>query len=514
MKAKTTITGVALALAIALTAGVATVFAVHNDNLFELGPGIAGDEGGLTNILGDGLPGNGPDWADIFDQNGTVVSLFGGNGASFVKDDVSAGSALDRTVYSGGPSDKNKDTISQWTWTTSSVPAKDDITNAYAYVTTNPADGHLILYAGVEREDPSGSSHIDLEFFQNQIGLSEEPPCDAGQCTFTGTNKDGDLLVNMDFSQGGSFAGLSIRKRHEGVTNNYDLIENLNTQGCDANDTACAFANGGSINGGPWPNFDNHGAVITNLLTNSFTEFGIDVTALLGTTPCFASVQVKTRSSGSFTATLKDFALSSFQQCTATAATQIHSGPSVGPTHTAPDIQNTTVAVGTTVHDKATVTGTKGFPTPTGTVTFKRFTTKDCTGTSTDEADVALAEVVAPTPTTAGVAAAESSSFTPPAGFLSYQAVYNGDTNYPTPVSNTNPDCEPLTIVKTNSAVNTDIRQDNINGTTNSQSENQHRHDGRRRGHNHGNRCTRHSRSDGYRDVPAFRERQLLGYRG
>jgi hypothetical protein len=267
----------------------------------------------------------------------------------------------------------------------------------------------------------------------------------------------------MDFSQGGSFAGLSIRRRHEGVTNNYDLIENVNTQGCDANDTACAFANGGSINGGPWPNFDNHGAVITNLQTNSFTEFGLDITALLGTTPCFASVQVKTRSSGSFTSTLKDFSVSSFQQCTATAVTEIHSGPSVGPTHTAPDIQNTTVAVGTTVHDKAIVSGTKGFPTPTGTVTFNRFTTKDCTGTSTDEVNVALTEVAAPTPTTAGVAAAESSSFTPPAGFLSYQAVYNGDTNYPTPVTSL---CEPLTVVKINSAVNTDIRQDNINGGT------------------------------------------------
>jgi hypothetical protein len=92
----------ALALTIALTAGVATVLAVHNDNLFELGPGIATDEGGLTNILGDGVAGNGPDWADIFDQNGKVVNLFGGNGAVFVKDDVSAGSATDNTVYSGG----------------------------------------------------------------------------------------------------------------------------------------------------------------------------------------------------------------------------------------------------------------------------------------------------------------------------------------------------------------------------------------------------------------------------
>src|SRR5262249_42508504 len=158
-KKKTTI-GVALTVAFALAAGVATVLAVHDDNLFELGPGLGNDgtttgpEAGVTNILGDTVSTNGPDWADIFPNNtGTFVpGSFGGNGA-FVKDDVSAGSATDRTVYSGGPGDKNKDPISDWTWTTSSVPAKDDITNAYAYVKT-ASNGHLILYAGIEREDP------------------------------------------------------------------------------------------------------------------------------------------------------------------------------------------------------------------------------------------------------------------------------------------------------------------------------------------------------------------------
>src|SRR5438309_11629429 len=68
-------TAIALALGIGLIGGVATVSAVHSINLFELGPGLSSDEGGLTNILGDGNTANGPDCADICDANGNVVNL-------------------------------------------------------------------------------------------------------------------------------------------------------------------------------------------------------------------------------------------------------------------------------------------------------------------------------------------------------------------------------------------------------------------------------------------------------
>src|SRR5207249_2711162 len=110
-------------------------------NVFELGPGAANGDGtgesGVTNIRGDGSASNGPDWADIMTSGGAFnpSSGFDGEGA-FLKDDVSAGSFVDRTVYSGGPGDKNSDIIADWTWATSSVPAKDDITNAYAYTKT------------------------------------------------------------------------------------------------------------------------------------------------------------------------------------------------------------------------------------------------------------------------------------------------------------------------------------------------------------------------------------------
>ncbi len=78
-------------------------------------------------------------------------------------------------------------------------------------------------------------------------------------------------------------------------------------QGCNGEDTICAFNNGVAINGGPWPNFDRGGAVITELPANAFTEFGVNVTELLGANPCISTFMGKTRSSQSFTAELKDF---------------------------------------------------------------------------------------------------------------------------------------------------------------------------------------------------------------
>jgi hypothetical protein len=132
----------------------------------------------------------------------------------------------------------------------------------------------------------------------------------------------------------------------------------------------------------------------------------------------------------------------------------------VGATHVAPDIQNTTITRPALVHDKAIVTGEIGANTPTGTVTFNRFATANCTGSFTQEV-VGLIETAAPTATTAGIAAAESSTFDAPAGFLSYQAVYSGDLLYPAPVTSA---CEPLEVTILPSIVTTDIKEGNING--------------------------------------------------
>lgn len=429
--------------------------AVDNNGLFQLGDGNHTPGSGTIQPQNPVPP---PDWANLFDSSGNVVNLYGGITAAFVRDDISAGSAVDNTVYSGGPGDKNQDPISQWTWTTSSVPVKDDVGNAYAYAKTD-SNGHLIIYIGAERLSNGGDSHIDVEFFQKPVGLDHSVPCPSGQqCHFTGSNTNGDVLVNLDFTNGGTFAGLTVRERQEGATNNYVQVGSLSAQGCNTDGTICAYTNGGTIPGGSWPSFDSHGAVTNSLPSNAFAEYGVDVTALLGQNNlCFSTVQVKTRSSQSFTATLKDFALHGFEKCVANVATQIHSGND----DTGPDLQGTAVAALTVIHDEALATGTVGAPTPTGTVTFKRFATADCTGSSTDQSGVALTQSIAPTATTAGVATADSSNFTTSGGgFVSYMAVYSGDSIYPT----ANSPCEPLTVNKVNSAVNTDILGHDANG--------------------------------------------------
>src|SRR6266571_4320627 len=311
---------------------IPTTYAVHDDKIFELGPGVNTDEGGKTNILGDGNALNGPDWADIFGSTGNVVDLHGGLAAAFLKDDLSQSGAVDRTTFSGaGGSNKNNDPIAPpgdtWHWDTGNTPAKDDLSNVYAWATISPA-GDQVIYAGFERLDPSGDSHIDVELFQAQVRLNGSN--DAGFCTynlvdkdngchFNGTRTNGDVIVSMDFLTGGALGSVSVRQWSGSSYGS--AVVTLSGEGCNPADTICAFNNGGSINGGPWPNFDRHGTEITNLPKNAFTEFGLDVTALLSETPCLSTILGKTRSSQSFTAELKDFdGPLAFPICNATIA--------------------------------------------------------------------------------------------------------------------------------------------------------------------------------------------------
>jgi uncharacterized repeat protein (TIGR01451 family) len=97
----------------------------------------------------------------------------------------------------------------------------------------------------------------------------------------------------------------------------------------------------------------------------------------------------------------------------------------------------TSVVAGTVVHDKVFVQRTSAtpasVPNPTGNVIFHRYTTGDCTGTSTDQT-VALTQGDPSTAITA--------DFAPTAGSMSYKADYLGDANYPARSGA----CEPLTV--------------------------------------------------------------------
>src|SRR5262249_24398446 len=103
----------------------------------------------------------------------------------------------------------------------------------------------------------------------------------------------------------------------------------------------------------------------------------------------------------------------------------------------------TSVALGSTDHDQATVSGTS-FGTPTGSVAFTFYTNNSCDGTGTSAGNVALA---------AGVAHPSDAEGPLAAGGYSFKAVYSGDTNY----NGSTSDCEPLTVTKADSSTATDI---------------------------------------------------------
>ena len=110
----------------------------------------------------------------------------------------------------------------------------------------------------------------------------------------------------------------------------------------------------------------------------------------------------------------------------ATVATVIHNA-----SHTVV----TSVTVGTTVHDSASVTGTVG--TPTGTVTFSWFTSGDCLGTP--------AQTSGTFTLTSGAVDATTFTQTPnTSGSFGFQATYNGDGTYNSKVGS----CETLTVGK------------------------------------------------------------------
>lgn len=96
------------------------------------------------------------------------------------------------------------------------------------------------------------------------------------------------------------------------------------------------------------------------------------------------------------------------------------------------DITSTSVVAGTPVHDKAFVTGAVTGAPATGTVTFTRYATGNCTGPAT------TTEVV----TLAANGTAESATVTPAVGSWGYVATYSGDANYPGSVGV----CEPFTV--------------------------------------------------------------------
>jgi len=281
----------AFAIAIALMAGAGLVLAI-DQGIFEL-DGNAMDNPG----------GSGDDWDLLFGGKLNPPSVF-----SFVADPAP------QSIFTGGGSKDIYD-ISKWSWKNGSVPDKDNITNAYgaAYM----SNGHLVVYFGCDRFATNGDAFLAFWFFKNQITLKG-----TTEGTFNGQHEVGDILVLVNFPQG-SKTGPAIKvvkwnPAHPTAADNLELLSSGEVPPgsgavCASNDAACATTNL-TEQSSPWPYTPKDGSEGT-FPAQAFFEGGIDLTALLGSTPCFSSYLCESRSSESFTATLKDFVLGQLPVC-------------------------------------------------------------------------------------------------------------------------------------------------------------------------------------------------------
>lgn len=222
-----------------------------------------------------------------------------------------------------GQSNKDIQDVGQWLYDDARVtPDKDNLTHAFAKAyhvqvgATGPA--HLVIDFGADRFAINGDAAMGFWFFQDDVGRG--PANRRGVGAFEGEHVDGDILVQVDFVQGGTRANKIqiFAWRGDGLGTHGKLDQLAYQEGtgnavCTANNAACAQTNSVAWPS-PWAYTPKAGP--SGIFgVQSFFEGGIDVTALIGHEVCFSSFMAETRTSHSETAELKDFALGDFQLC-------------------------------------------------------------------------------------------------------------------------------------------------------------------------------------------------------
>jgi uncharacterized repeat protein (TIGR01451 family) len=286
----------------------------------------------------------GGDWNDV---NGGSADPFE---TVFITDPINGNG----DAYFTGGDTKDIADIPDWLWTINSQPQdKNDISNAYAAAFKD--NGDLIVYFGLDRYASNGAAQVGFWFLQDDFGLTGGPT-DGG---FSGKHVNGDVLVQIDFENGGANPVLRLYEWQNGLT----LVStggSCATAGSST--TRCAIAATASTNP-TWP-FDDKFDPGTgdDIPAGGFVEGGINLTDLGLDDGCFADFVAETRSSPSADSTLSDFASGDFELCdTPDIETQVWSNGS--------NLDNPgTINKGESVTDKAALTGDNG--TVTGSVEF------------------------------------------------------------------------------------------------------------------------------------------------
>jgi uncharacterized surface anchored protein len=200
---------------------------------------------------------------------------------------------VDQARRQDSPSGQSDDAFGQGTKENTAVPSvvsgsippnKSDLLEFGVFQERNE-DGNFLHLYWTRVQDPSGTTNMDFEFNQaTQISPNGVTP----------VRTVGDLLIIYDLAKGGTVPALSLR---QWIGSEWGLPVDLST---------AALATG-SINSNLIPQIDSDG--IGALDPRTFGEASIDLSIIFNPAECqsFGSAYLKSRSSDSFTAALKDF---------------------------------------------------------------------------------------------------------------------------------------------------------------------------------------------------------------
>jgi hypothetical protein len=380
------------------------------------------------------------------------------------------------TIFTGGGSKDPQNPGTDWLWKPKdTIPDKDtidhtfaaryslapDATNCPVPVTTPPTTTCEVIYFGVDRFDNSGDAQLGFWFFKSKVSLTNISS--QGGFKFSGNHQNGDLLLISQFSNGGSTSTIeahlwddTCKKAAQNVVAqacsgaNLRLQQRSTAANCATTAPQAPFC--GIVNAtttpSTWTFVDKTtGDPANQYLQGEYYEAGVNLSSLGIGDECFPTFLAESRSSTSTTATLKDFALGNFQNCSAIGQTTPSSSDAQG--------NNGSVSPGTPVTDTMTVTGsgttTPPFPTSSTTapgrgnnVIFKICgpitAPATCTtgGTIVGAATgVALAPTATPGKSSATSAQVNTAANPLGPGRYCFSGTWAGDDNYPDGASDT-----------------------------------------------------------------------------
>jgi hypothetical protein len=188
-------------------------------------------------------------------------------------------------------------------------PNKSDLLNFGVYLETN-ADGRFLNLFWHRVQEPSGTTNMDFEFNQSSTTSAN---------LVTPVRLAGDLLIQYDLAQGGTNPELFVSRWVTATSALADPdVPDTAAAACEANNSFPCWGDRanlsdagdatGSINTTAIASADSDG--LGEVSARTFGEAQLDFDALTGgTSTCnsFGSAYLKSRSSDSFTAALKDF---------------------------------------------------------------------------------------------------------------------------------------------------------------------------------------------------------------